>query len=221
MEHRTPPPFATWLLTHFGSGHHIETVVGDLQERFRTHPSKVSYWRQVLLALVVSAFEEVLAHKILATRALLVGWATIFALFSYGSFLMIWFAYVMVWSDWAITSAPEWMRMASWSLVRRPLPLSYLGFFVGGVVVGFTHRNNRNGMLLLFITTVLVVLTASTSWVDWARPGPRPLHAWTFLVVPSSPNHWRLGFVFVPLAILLGGILGAGGLRRKDAPLVP
>ena len=51
----------------------LDAIVGDLRERFLTHPSRFRYWRQVMLTIVVSAFAEIRAHKLLAVRAVLIG----------------------------------------------------------------------------------------------------------------------------------------------------
>ena len=72
MSAAVPPKSATWLLRNLGSGPHLDAIVGDLRELFQTHPSRSWFWRQVLLTIILSALEEIRAHKILALRALLV-----------------------------------------------------------------------------------------------------------------------------------------------------
>jgi len=68
-----PPKFATWLLQHFGSSVDNDAVLGDLAERFREGKHPAWYWKQTLVAIVVSAFEDIRHRKVLALRSLLAG----------------------------------------------------------------------------------------------------------------------------------------------------
>jgi len=66
---------ARWLLSHFGCSPNNDPVIGDLDERYRTSGrSLVWYWKQVLVAIVTSFFQEVWNHKLLAARSLFLGW---------------------------------------------------------------------------------------------------------------------------------------------------
>jgi hypothetical protein len=70
------PKFATWLLTQLGCGHANEAITGDLLERFRRHPrTRVWYWRQVLLAIVGSAFQEIRTQKLRTFGAMILAFA--------------------------------------------------------------------------------------------------------------------------------------------------
>src|SRR5687768_4444590 len=104
-----PPKVARWLLWQLAPGPHLETVDGDLAEPFRAGRSRSWYWRQVLLTVVVTTYEEITRHKMLAIGALFLGWISIVSVFSYGLRLLLLFNYWMVWSDWAILTAPEWL----------------------------------------------------------------------------------------------------------------
>src|SRR5262249_4451410 len=68
------PALAKWLLRHFGCGVNNDAVIGDLDERHGQGRSHLWYWRQALQAIVTSFFQEVWGHKLLAIRALLLGW---------------------------------------------------------------------------------------------------------------------------------------------------
>lgn len=70
-----PHKVARWLLTHFGCSPNNDAVIGDLDERYRTRRSAPWYWRQVLTALTMSFFNEILSNKLLAILALLQGGA--------------------------------------------------------------------------------------------------------------------------------------------------
>jgi hypothetical protein len=72
---RRTPGVATWLLQHFGSSTRNESILGDLAERYnRDSRSPLWYWKQVVVAVIVSFFSEVWSHKLLAFRALILGW---------------------------------------------------------------------------------------------------------------------------------------------------
>jgi hypothetical protein len=72
MEHTMnsthPPPLATWLLQRFGAK---EALVGDLIERYQRGRSIGWYWRQVLPAILATAYQDIRDHKWLAVRAIL------------------------------------------------------------------------------------------------------------------------------------------------------
>jgi hypothetical protein len=69
-----PPRAATWLLRHFGCCPNNDCVIGDLDEQFGRGRTRLWYWRQAVLAILVSFFKEISGHKLLAIRALVVGW---------------------------------------------------------------------------------------------------------------------------------------------------
>jgi hypothetical protein len=54
MHRREPSPLATWMLEHLTSGERDEALAGDLLEEYRSGRSDGWYWRQVLVACVVS-----------------------------------------------------------------------------------------------------------------------------------------------------------------------
>jgi hypothetical protein len=74
MRSMHPPAFAHWLLRNFGFSPSNEAVIGDLDERYRQGRSRLWYWRQALQAIAMGFCQDVWAHKLLALRALLLGW---------------------------------------------------------------------------------------------------------------------------------------------------
>src|SRR3954452_15065875 len=74
MRSNEPPVLARWLLRHFGSSPNTEAAIGDLDERYRQGRSYLWYWKQAFQAVVASFFNEVWGHKLLAIRALVIGW---------------------------------------------------------------------------------------------------------------------------------------------------
>ena len=57
MTPKQPPVVATWLLRHLGCSPNNEAVLGDLAEEY-SRKGAMWYWRQVLKAIPVSAFRE-------------------------------------------------------------------------------------------------------------------------------------------------------------------
>src|SRR5205823_5571502 len=102
---REAPVVAKWLLRNFGSSPNNDAVIGDLDERYRTTaPSRMWYWRQVLLAIFTSAFQEISEHKFLTVRAIFTGWTLLFA----GGFL---FRTVVVYVNSILRLEYRWTSM--------------------------------------------------------------------------------------------------------------
>lgn len=76
------PRVATWLADRFLTGRKGESLIGDLVEQYREGRSATWYWGQVLRAIVASITEELTAHKLLALRAVALGLAIQYVLFS-------------------------------------------------------------------------------------------------------------------------------------------
>jgi hypothetical protein len=74
MNRNQPPRIAKWLLRHVATSRNIEAISGDLDERYDRGRSRVWYWRQIAVAIVVSTFNDIRNHKLLTLRALIVGW---------------------------------------------------------------------------------------------------------------------------------------------------
>ncbi len=70
----TPPRISTWFLTHFSCAHDTESLLGDLAEELSRGRSRNWYRKQVLVAIIASAWTTIASHKALTIRALLVGW---------------------------------------------------------------------------------------------------------------------------------------------------
>jgi hypothetical protein len=70
-----PPAVATWLLEYVGSNQTREALAGDLVEQYGHGRSVGWYWRQVIAAIIVGNSKDIWEHKVLALRAILLGWA--------------------------------------------------------------------------------------------------------------------------------------------------
>jgi hypothetical protein len=74
MTASVPPKVATWLLQHFGCSLSNDAILGDLAEQFAQGRSRLWYWRQIVRAIPAGILEEVSGHKLLALRAVVLGW---------------------------------------------------------------------------------------------------------------------------------------------------
>lgn len=55
MMKRSPPAVATWLVSHFASDYQRDSLVGDLIEQYQQGASRLWYWKQVGVALLVAS----------------------------------------------------------------------------------------------------------------------------------------------------------------------
>src|SRR5262245_63925343 len=70
-----PPSLGMKLLVAFVPERTAEALCGDLIEEYRRGRSRGWFWGQVLVALVVSATQEVQSNKLHTIRALLIGYS--------------------------------------------------------------------------------------------------------------------------------------------------
>jgi len=54
MRREAPPRLATWLLQRLAPGRHRESLEGDLLERYARGRSRLWYWREVAVAIVIA-----------------------------------------------------------------------------------------------------------------------------------------------------------------------
>jgi len=78
MSSAEPPSIATWMLEHWTPGTRSDALAGDLLEEFRsgrTGRTRAWYWRQVLAAIAIGCFHEILDRGAALLFAIL--WASI------------------------------------------------------------------------------------------------------------------------------------------------
>lgn len=66
MRSADPPSIATWMLEHWTPGLRNDGLAGDLLEEFRSgrkYRARAWYWRQVLAAIAIGCFREILNHR--------------------------------------------------------------------------------------------------------------------------------------------------------------
>jgi hypothetical protein len=79
-----PPRFAVWLLRNFDPSPNNESLIGDLNERLRQGRSRIWYWRQVGIALVIAAQTKLVRKDRVLMRQVLTWTIVLAAVFSLG-----------------------------------------------------------------------------------------------------------------------------------------
>ena len=113
------PPVATWLLKRFVTGPHAEAIVGDLLERFNQDGSVLWFWRQVLLAIVVSFAQQARHCNVVTLRLHPKGLIALAGIVLVTEIAGAMFVVGMIWV-WSV--APTLVRFVS-SLIRRGSPV--------------------------------------------------------------------------------------------------
>jgi hypothetical protein len=146
MRSERPPLLARWLLQRLYSGPNAEAVIGDLLERYQANPSSVWYWRQTLTTIVVSLLWAIRAHKMLAIRAVLSGYAAAWLL----GLVLFYLARGPVGSAVdTLFGEPRHIFFSTWG--------PFITFAGAGWTVGRLHPQNRGAMVLAFASSVVLI----------------------------------------------------------------
>ena len=202
MRSSKPPTIATWLLHKVG--HTNDALTGDLMEEYLHGRSGAWYWRQVLFAIVVGFGEEIRSHKLLALRAVAVGWAASCVLI-YGVELPLWRFYAWVLLTHGLSIGVWWRH---YYLYPAPL-ITWCLAAAAGWTVSRCHRAHREAMVLIFLTSVQLWLLP-----EFFRLGADALGDRRFL--PYLFSH-VLDFIVVTIGTLVGGLWGAP--RERPCPV--
>lgn len=71
-----PPAFPARLLKRLVPAQEHDALLGDLSEEYQRGRSKIWYCLQILAAILVGSWKHIRAHKLIALRASLVGFAS-------------------------------------------------------------------------------------------------------------------------------------------------
>ena len=192
MRSSQPPIVATWVLTHFGNRN--EVLAGDLIEEYRRGRSASWYWRQVVVALLIGCGKEIRTHKLLAVRALVVGWAASI-LSSYLISFPLYKLYSRALGDLGLGPLRFWW----WHYYTYPVMLvPCIGGFLSGWLVARFHRTYRVAMVSMYVVSVLL-----TAFPEFLRLATNSLSNSRF--VPYLLSYSLTESLFV-VSILLGGL---------------
>jgi hypothetical protein len=196
MKTRMPPKLATWLLLNFGSGPHLEAVVGDLLERFTASHSSLWYWRQVLVAIAAGFGQEVRSHKSVALHAILTGMgATVLGQMIVVAPLLGLFSGFMPASWWR----DRWLGVREGELLLLLVSSGALPIAIGWIVARLHRPHHTMAMLAFWLTTIV-----------WEMPR-------LYGVLGNSFEHERFryyvglqvfGLLLASIATLIGGVIG-------------
>jgi hypothetical protein len=201
---RRPPAVPTWLAQRLVSN---QALLGDLVEQFGSGRSGAWYWRQAFSAVLIGAMSDLREHKLLAVRAVLLGWVILIPWFY---FTVTMYRRSASWMDMWIPGA--WAEHGSvllqaawwgWWIYAMPLLTAWHGAsLMIGWVIARLHRGHQAAMVFACVASQLP-WTALWAWPVWRNAQMGLAHtAYDF------PNqvHAVLLFVGVPICTLLGGL---------------
>ena len=115
---RKVPMFATWLLHRFGVQRQNEALIGDLAEEYQAGKSRMWYWWQTLVAIWVTAVRDVRENKLLALRAVAMGWILARAFLGFRAYVILPLApYYHHWDPWLRLAVTQVLMLAQWVLL--------------------------------------------------------------------------------------------------------
>jgi hypothetical protein len=151
-----PPKLATWLLERLTSGYHTDPLAGDLIEEYGRGRSCAWYWRQVLIAILVSTKYTLAPRIIYAARRV------VFHLAAEVSALVV-----------IITIVDLSRRIHACSKLSAPIFLESVAFLVALSLTGFLLSRPRLGAsrrlpLTNHVVAVIAVVALGAGTLTWA-----------------------------------------------------
>jgi hypothetical protein len=193
--------------------------VGDLREQVHRGSTVWWYRRQVAGTILVGLAADLAAHKLLAVRALAIGWSAVY-LVSQFIWPLIQQTRMTLFSRWgsALWGKSEILRQL-WVYYGLPFVfLTCLIFMAIGWLVASLHRRHLPGIVVVFSATLLIPaifqvletrrLLETELWPGWGWGSFR----WALVF------HALVSFVAYPLCVLSGGLWN---LRADDGYELP
>ena len=153
MSARKPPKSAMWLLRTLGSGPHLESLIGDLQEQLAHDRSSAWYWRQVGVAIARSCVRFARVHGISFVVAFAAAWAVMALSF---------------WANELVWDSTHAFAQSHRDIMRRVHPLTWLKavfilstvvrvalFVLAGWLLARIHRAHQVQAVMLLLITAL------------------------------------------------------------------
>jgi hypothetical protein len=197
------------LLRHFGSSLYNDSIIGDLNERYRDGRSRLWYWRQVSVAVLVQWFHEIHEHKIPTFIVVGISWIHVVALGRVFGYLASGAANPLTAYVFANLLPYRWWEhnLVFWPVdwLLTWLPLFLVSIFTGWLISLFPRRYGRPLVLTSLMFTTVVVAPAT----------------WRMLLgLPTVPLYFSVRGIFIPFQTLLGIALGGGLLSRPKFALL-
>jgi hypothetical protein len=165
MMKRTPF-LPTWLLKHLGCSSDNHAVLGDLSERYQQGQTAAWYWKQTLVAIIVSAFDEVRGHKWLTFRYVLVGWIV----FSYLLLPLTGVIFKSILDSYREFETASWNSAAvtasSYAIIGIFVSLTFVMGMITGWIAARLHGRQRAPILVLAITIPTSFVSGNPGGVD-------------------------------------------------------
>lgn len=156
-----------------------DAVIGDLDERYRAGRSAAWYWQQAFIAICSSTANEIRVHKLLALRAVVIGWAsllvcmlTIPVLFNASrAAISGLLGSRLLWGSSGLGDLNRYFdiqeKLRAWTLALPAFVLlTYAAFASAGWSVARLHRPHAKAMVLAFATSSVVVTLAMYKHTD-------------------------------------------------------
>jgi hypothetical protein len=209
MTIRQPPPFAGRLLMRLVPAQNHDALLGDLSEEFHRRQSVVWYWAQILAAIIVSSWKDIRAHKLLAFRAIIVG----FALQALAVYAIFWLRGVLTGGGFMLGHTwigLPWYR--HWPYTSRSLAAAFeveriVGYMTVGWLLVRLHRGHGLAAVLAYRAVGFVVLPTELllrATLSSHGLGPQYLFAWSLAMRNA----------FLDSALMIAG--GYLATRRTD-----
>src|SRR5690349_1533255 len=167
-----PPTLAKWLLGHFGCSPNNDAVIGDLDEQYRHGHSRRWYWRQVVVAIVVSFFKEVWSNKVRSVIAIVTGWISL-----YICYRLLRPPILLLWADWFPPLVPS-DRVLNLTVDLVSLLIVIAGGELTGRAVSRVGGSSRRAMLLFYLTSIFLASTWTFVEVSFAESLHDRAFAW-------------------------------------------
>jgi hypothetical protein len=193
-----PPRLATWLLQRFACGSRGESLLGDLLEQYQQKRSSAWYWRQVITAIGASATRDLAAHRLLAVRAVAIGYLAS-ALFSVPVHWLGEITRVSI-NGWLAASGhfSFWLVFLSGPLVVTVLECA-AGAAIGWIIARL-HQAHAAAMVCLVSASILLFEAGLAAVLVSTPHQPMPQAA---LILPPLLAMGK------PVSVLIGGLLSA------------
>jgi hypothetical protein len=202
---RKVPVFATWLLHRFGVQRQNEALMGDLAEEYRAGKSHMWYWWQTLVAIWVTVVRDVREHKLLALRAVAMGWILAKAFIWLKYYVIFPFApYYDHWGPPFRLAVVQVLILAQWVLL--------------GWLVARAHRSHAAALALMVGVSRIFDIVLSDTYYSFVAPNLVKVYspfAGLHIILKHLPGRSPLVVLLMITFVTQIVLIVAGGLLVK------